>query len=338
MPLKSVSFDRHLTVIDVAALLEGRLSLEEREALLRHVGGCARCSAWLAEAYGVAAAGEALPPVAFYHPLERFLAPLRRVRPWPVWVWHLLLQALIPVLWVLVVDVREVPHLESPFWTFAPWPSSLLMTTYLLWQQGWFRRFARQMWEAGIPALEVELLLRRHLAPVQGWPYGGGWLFVGLGVLMTLSNALLMPAAAWKTTLVVGLIGLYGAVVTMAMYWSWGWGGWWWYGVAKVLTSYQEQARSLLPQARGQALTWLLVASVSMMWHLAVYVHLTRVHLALRLYGVIITFLLFSLWSGYVVLERALVYEGRGSIHRGWALLRVGVALLFTLVPIGVMV
>ncbi len=326
----------HLTPLEIAALVEGGLSPERRRPLLKHVATCTDCSAWLAETHAALKVGDSLPPLLFYHPLEQALSPLRRFIPWPIWVWHLVFQSLIPVLWVLAVDVRTIPHMRSPFWVFAPWPVSLLMTSYLMWSQGWFRRFGVRLWRSGVPAGVVDALMKRHLAPLQGRGYGGGKLFLGLGILVTLTNAYLMPPSSWRDGVIVGIIGLYGAVVTMAMYWSWGWAGWWWYGVVKVLGSYREQAEPLWSQARAQALVWLLIASVSMVWHLAVYVHLEGVYPALRVYGVIVTFLLLSLWYGYALLEQVLLGQHRAASGKWQALVRITIALLITLVPIGV--
>ena len=311
----------HLGPIEIATLLEGRLSLEERRALVRHVASCDECSRWLVETHAFLIANDALPPPRLYHPLERFLSPLRRVIPWPIWVWHMLLHALVPFLWLALIDVSKIAHLQTPFWTLAPWPASLLMTTYFLWLQGWFRSFVDSLWEAGIPQSEIEHMVHGHLSPLRGWGEQSKWWFWGLGVLVTLTNTVLMPPADWQAGAVVGLTGLYSITVTMAMYWGWGWSGWWWYGVARLVRRYPKRTEHLLGKARRQALTWLLVAALSMFWHLATAIHLEGTYPAMRVYGAIITILLGSLWLGYAFLEREMARENRTSSRRKCACL-----------------
>ncbi len=334
MPLGSEIQGHHLRALDISLLLEGRLPLEQRRADLHHLAACPQCSTWVVETWHILVASDRLPPPTFYHPIEHFLAPLRTLFPWPLWKWHFLIHLLTPFLWILCIDVRALPHLVSPFWTLAPWPASLLMTTYFLWMQEWNRTFIRDLWKAGIPTADIQTLLHRYWLPLQGRAHGGGRLFLGLALLVTFLNTLLIPPKSWKAGGVVGVTGLYGLTVTIAMYWSWGWGGWWWYGVALLLLRYRDQ-NHLLRRARDQALVWLLVASGSMLWHLATAVHLTGVSLALRVYGVIIAFLLFSLWGGYAVLERSLVQEQRATGGKWQALVRVSIALLIALGPMG---
>ena len=326
----------HVEALQISALLEGHVSPEQRHALLHHLALCPQCSAWIMETWHILIASDQAPPPVFYHPIERFLAPLRAVFPWPAWQWHFWIHLFTPFLWIVCIDVRTLPHLVSPFWTLAPWPASLVMTTYFLWLQEWNRTFVRDVWRTGIPSSEIRTLLHRYWLPLQGRTYGGGWLFLGLALLTTLTNTLLIPPGSWKAGFVVGATGLYGLTVTIAMYWSWGWGGWWWHGVASLFRRYPEQGRVLLPQARDQALIWLLVASGSMLWHLSVAVHLAGTYRALRLYGVMITFLLCSLWGGYVMLEQSLLRSHRAAGGEWQALVRIAVALLMALIPVGV--
>lgn len=77
---------RHLEPIEIVALLEGRLSFEERSTLLAHVTTCAVCSTWLAETHAALQVNDSLPQGLFYHPFEQFLSLFRRLIPWPTWV------------------------------------------------------------------------------------------------------------------------------------------------------------------------------------------------------------------------------------------------------------
>ena len=323
----------HPTDMQLAGFLEGRLEPWEQARVARHLGSCPDCARTVAEMHRLLIASDALPPVRLIHPIERFLAHFRRLVPLPPWGWHAIIHGLTPFLWLALVNPQDLPHLHSASWTIFPWPISVLMTTHFLWLQSWFRAFGQRLWEAGMPRKEVDAFLKTYLAPLQGYGFGGGWFFVGLGLFFTLSNTILLPPRRWQAGVIVAVTGLYGLTVTLAMYWGWMWSGRWWYGIVKLARQYLPD--DLLADARKQALIELLVASGTAVAQLILLVHLEGLQLALRVYGTMLTFVFLSLWLGYASLEReAWRRSGHAHFDPVLPLLRLSGALALSLVPI----
>ena len=323
----------HPDAMQLASFLEGWLESWEQARVARHLGSCPDCTRTVAEMRRLLVASDALPPVRLFHPIERFLAPLRRLAPLPVWGWHAIIHGLTPFLWLLLVDPSDLPQLGTPSWTLAMVPASVLMTTHFLWMQSWFRSFGQRLWDAGMPREKVDAFLETYLAPLQGYGFGGGWFFAGFGLLFTLSNALLFPPQRWQPGVIVAVTGLYGLTVTLAMYWGWAWSGRWWYGIAKL--SRQHLPDDLLADARKQALIELLVASGTLIWQLAIDLHLQGLQTALRVYGTMMTGVLLSLWLGYALLEREVWRRsGRPQLNLAWPVLRVSGGLAMSMFPL----
>jgi len=332
-PFASQNPAPHFSPLLLAGALEGRLRSWEQKAALEHLARCPECAYGLAETRRLLAANNALPPAAMLHPLEHLLAPLQRLIPMPVWAWHALIHGLTPFLWLLLVDPSALPNLQSPFWTLIIWPATMLMTTYFLWQQSWFRRFGQQLWEAGAHTEDAETLLHDHLEPLQGWRFGGGRLFFVLATLVTALNTILIPSTRWQAAAVVAVTGFYGLTVTIAMYWSWGWNAWWWLGALRF-SKQNPVPTEMLFHARRQALEALLVASIAMIWHLIIALQMEGVHRALRVYAGVITLLLLSLWMGYVLLEKEVTQQQHRPFLTLRPLLRLSGSLALALLPL----
>jgi len=224
--LRSVN---HLSEATLAAAVEGTLTPWERRRVLRHLAACPQCAAEWAALHRLLREANLLPPMPLRHPLEQALDWLGLIAPLPVWVWHALLFALTPLLWIALVDVASVPYL-SVRRTLEVWPAALLMTTHFIWLQSRLRQSMGGLWEAGVPADEVDAFQRRYLWVFQGRRLGGGWFFFGLALVATVINWLLMPAPPFWEGLKVAVIGFYALMVTAAMYWGWLWGGRLWWG------------------------------------------------------------------------------------------------------------
>ena len=334
IPRKSITTSRHLTPLTLARLLEGGLEPWEQKAARAHLAQCPACAHALAETRRLLVTNHALPPATFHHPIERVLAPLRRLIPWPAWAWHALIHSAVPLLWLLLIDPRDLPQLESPIWTLLLWPASLLLTTHFLWQQSWFRNFGHQLWNAGAGREEVESLFRSRLAPLQGWSLGGNKLFFAIAMVVSILNAVLIPPRWWAAGVLFPTIGFYSLMVTASMYWSWGWSGRWWWGVIRLLRRYPDIAPEFLPKARQHAQIWLLIASVSMLWQLYTNLQALGMHPTIRLYGSILSLLLLSLWIGYALLERELMRGAARPFLNIRPALRLGGALLMALAPL----
>lgn len=128
-----------------------------------------------------------------------------------------------------LVDVASVPYL-SVRRTLEVWPAALLMTTHFIRLQSRLRQLMVGLWKAGVPAEEVDAFQQRYLWVFQGRRLGGGWLFLGLALMATVINWLLMPAPPLWEGLKVAVIGFYALMVTAAMYWGWLWGRRLWWG------------------------------------------------------------------------------------------------------------
>ena len=319
----------HLTDEVLAASVEGNLRPAEQHRVDRHLATCPACLERPAALHALLAEAGLLPPALSHHPLERALARLQRIAPWPVWAWHALLFGVTPLLWLVAVDLTAIPWRRSVVGALAAWPAALLMTTHFLWLQPRLRTLLHNLWEAGTPEAEVTAFAHRTLAPLQGWGWGGGWLFVLLTVGGSAFNQLSMHAVPWEW-LKEALLGFYAGLATAAMYWGWLWGGRLWWALARL----EGATPALLNRARRLALGWVVVAGGSMGWHLLLAVHILGRSPGLRVWSVLIGLILLSLWSGYAALELRLVRR-RGGSFRAWPVaVRLGGTLLLVVVSV----
>lgn len=100
----------HLSETMIATAVEGNLAPWERRRVLRHLAICPRCMAEWAQGHRLLQEAGMLPPMPLYHPLERALGWLGLLAPLPPWVWHAILVALTPLLWIASVDTTAIPH------------------------------------------------------------------------------------------------------------------------------------------------------------------------------------------------------------------------------------
>ncbi|MBN1139864.1 MAG: zf-HC2 domain-containing protein [Anaerolineae bacterium] len=337
--------NEHMTELEIATYLEGRLSPWQRRQVERHLAHCSACgreigeiSRWLREA-------DLLPPRALFHPLELWLLSLVSWRRGlglskPQVLLHVLFFALTPLLWLALVDVAAIPHLQSPILTLAPWPAALLMTGHFVWLQPKLRQLIAELWQAGAPYQDVEAFQERFLVPLYGWRWGGMWLFLGLGLATTLANWVIIPPDSTWEGIKRDVLGLYAVVATMAMYWGWLWGGRLWCGLARL---WQHEPalvnHPVSAHARRLASAWVGVAGGSMAWHLAITTQMTSVRPAHQVWGALISLALLSLWSGYAALEWR-VGQGRpSSLSWGWLpASRLLVTAILAVLPFGVVV
>jgi hypothetical protein len=298
--LRSVN---HLSEATLSAAVEGNLAPWERRRVLRHLAACPQCTEEWATLHAILREENLLPPTPLRHPLEQALGWPSLIAPLPAWAWHLILFALTPLAWIALVDVATVPYL-SVRRTLEVWPAALLMTTHFIWLQSRLRELMVNLWQAGVPADEVDAFQRRYSAVFQGRRLGGGWFFVGLALLGTLINWLLFPAQVPWEEAKAELIGFYALVVTAAMYWGWLWGGRLLWGLAGLWRRYPALTEQPIARwSRHLGMGWVAVAAGSMAWHLAFAVGVPEIESAMRVWGTIIFLVLLSLWSGYAVLE-----------------------------------
>ena len=318
----------HLSDEMLAAAVEGRLTPWERRRVLRHLAACPRCAAAWAALHGMLQRAGMMPPTLLEHPLEQALGWLRAIAPLPAWAWHLLLFGLVPLAWLAAVDAEALPRLGVFRYTLRAWPAAWLMTTHFLWLQPRLRELMESLWAAGLPAEQVEAFQRRHLAILQGRGVGGVWLFLGLALAANLGNWWLAPPAqAWEG-LKAYIIGLYPSWVTVAMYWGWLWGGWLWWGLGRLAQEAPRlRAHPALARGRRLAVGWVVVASVSMLWHLLLTPAAPEIHQAVRAWGTLISSVLLALWGGYAALEWRLAPRPLLQRGNGWLAARLALTL-----------
>ncbi len=308
---------KHLSEATLAAAVEGNLAPWERRRVLRHLAACPQCTEEWAALHAMLQEANLLPPMPLRHPLEQVLEWLDRIASLPAWAWHLILFTLTPLAWIATADVSSIPYLQTVRHTLEPWPAALLMTTHFIWLQSRLRELMVSLWQAGVPADEVDAFQCRYLAVLQGRRLGGGWFLFGLALLGSLGNWLLFPTQLSWDRLKVELIGFYALVVTAATYWGWLWGGRMLWGLAGLWQRYpmlveQPIAREL----RRLAVGWVAVAAGSMAWHLAVEAGVREAQMAIQVWGAVIFLVLLALWIGYAVLEWRLA---RRPVELSWA-------------------
>lgn len=301
----------HLSEATLAAAVEGNLAPWERRRVLRHLASCPQCTQEWAALHALLREANLLPPMPLRHPLEQALDWLGLIAPLPAWAWHALLFALTPLAWIALVDVASVPSL-SVRRTLEVWPAALLMTTHFIWLQSRLRHLMVGLWEAGVPADEVDAFQRRYLFVFQGRRMGGGWFFLGVALVATVMNWLLMPASPPWEGLKVAVIGFYALIVTAAMYWGWLWGGRLLWGLASLWQRHPLLAEQPISAwVRCLAGGWVAVAAGSMAWHLAVEAGVPETRTAIQAWAAVIFPVLLALWGGYAVLEWRLARRPR---------------------------
>ncbi|MGQ9490635.1 MAG: zf-HC2 domain-containing protein [Anaerolineae bacterium] len=318
----------HLSDETLAAAVEGRLTPKERRRVLRHLAACPRCAEAWAALHALAQHAGTLPPAPLEHPLEQALGWLRAIAPFPAWAWHLLLFGLVPLAWLAAVDAEALPKLGVFRYTLQAWPAAWLMTTHFLWLQSRLRELMEGLWAAGLPAEQVEAFQRRYLAILQGQGVGGIWLFLGLALVASLGNWWLAPPAQVGEGLKAYGIGFYALWATAAMYWGWVWGGRLWWGLGRLVQAHPRlRDHPVLARGRRLAAGWVVVAGVSMLWHLLLSMAAPEIHGAARAWGALISLVLLSLWGGYAALEWQLAPRPLLQRGNGWLVARLALTL-----------
>lgn len=312
----------------IAAAVEGRLSPWERRQVLRRLAKSPGAIEAYAALHSMLRQAGMLPPAPLIHPLEQALGWLRVIAPLPVWAWHLLLFGLVPLAWLAAVDAEVLPELGVFRYTLQAWPAAWLMTTHFLWLQPRLRELMEGLWAAGLPAEQVEAFQRRYLAILQGQGVGGIWLFLGLALAMNLGNWWLAPPAQVGEGLKAYGIGLYALWVTAAMYWGWLWGGRLWWGMGRLVQEAPWlKAHPVLARSRRLAAGWVVIASVSMLWHLLMTPGAPEVHRALQAWGSLVSLVLLMLWGGYAALEWQVAPRPLRQRGNGWLVARLALTL-----------
>ncbi len=308
----------HPTAIQLAGFLEGRLEPWEQARVARHLGSCPDCARTVGEMHRLLAASDALPPARLRHPIERFLAPLRRLAPLPVWGWHAIWMVLIFVGWFALLDPTQIFWLRSPVYMGLSFISVIIVTTHFLSLQQKFRDMPQTMWDEGVPAEEIDVFQARYMAPLLGYFPNraraffiqGGWVFIGISLAITLWNHVRFAHAqpgmgdSWGGV----VIGFYNVVAMTSVEWAWGWGGRYLAGLARLLRDHRARlSPELLARARTLGFEWTLVSSVSMAWYLLAAIITGQAREpGLPILAIIVTALLLSLWGGYLTLETLL--------------------------------
>lgn len=320
----------HLSETMIAAAVEGDLAPWERRRVVRHLAACPRCAGEWAALHALLRQTERIAPTPLHHPLEKALGWLGRLAPLPPWAWHAILFALTPLLWLALVEATVPPIWGVLPYTLRAWPAAWLMTTHFLWLQPQLRGMIKGLWEAGVDVEEVEAFQRRFLAVLQGRGWGSGWLFLGLALGGTAVNWLLVPPDGMWEGGKIAVIGFYALLATAAMYWGWLWGGRLWWGLVQMdRQRVLLKRRSVLARARRLAGGWILVAGGSMLWHLVLSFGAPEIRPAVRVWGILLSLVLLSLWSGYAALEWRLARRPMVQRRNGWLVVRLTTTLAF---------
>jgi len=310
--------ESHPNDLQLAGFLEGRLEPWEQASVTRHLQSCPDCTRTVTEMHRLLALADALPPVRLQAPLERFLAPLRRLIPLPTWAWHVILMVLIFVGWFTVIDPTRVIWLQNPVYEGLSFISVIVVTTHFLMLQEKFRSIHESMWEEGVPVEEVDAFQIRYMAPLLGYFPNktrlfflqGGWIFIWISLAMVLWNHVRFAHAqpgmgdSWGGV----VIGFYNLVAITSVEWAWLWGGRYFAGLAHLLHDHRSQlSPELLARARMLGFGWTVVSSVSMAWYLLAAIITGQAREpGVPLLALIVTALLLSLWIGYLTLEMLL--------------------------------
>ena len=302
--------------LQLAAFLEGRLEYEARGQIMKHLAVCPFCVRRLGDMHRLLTATENLPPLRMEHPIERFLAPLRRALPLPLWGWNGILMTLTLVAWFTLLDYELVVWLQNPLHMGLSFTAIIFITTYFIWFQKKFRGLHKVLWEEGVSREDIERFQTRYLAPLYGYfptfshkkfLIEGVWLFLFLAVLINIINAFrftLLPGSEWDYLAGV-IIGMYNVTVMASVQWGWLWGGRYFIGLSRLLQSQRHHiSEQILFRARMMGFAWVVVSTVTMMWYLiAAIISGQANETGTSFWVAIVTFQLMVLWIGYLYLE-----------------------------------
>ena len=275
--------DGHLTDLELAAYLEGRLEPWQRRRAERHLAACPVCTEAVGKTFRLLRESGELPPPALYHPLEQWLRELGRWLPWPPWAWHAVLSGLIPLLWWLLGLPAQVPWLQDFRYQVIAWLGSWVLTTYFIYLQSRLRRFHDLLWRAGVPLAQIETFQTRYLAPLQGWlrfPWpgkgrrhlvlpAGGTLLVAALLMEGLNQCVQSGPRYTLPDIAARLIGFYMMLATTATAWGGLWGARYFVGLGQFLWQQPlpAEAREPVREAVRQIVHHsIIVAGVCVTW------------------------------------------------------------------------
>ena len=161
--------NEHLSEAQIAEYLEGCLTGWDRRAVERHLSSCLVCAEEVGEAFHWLRSQDLLPPRPLYHPIESGLSWLQRLAPLPVWFWHAIVSALIPLSWWLLDLPRQLAWMPNFRYQMVAWLATWVLTIHFVYLQSQLRRFHRLLWASSIELGRIETWQDRYLAPLQGW-------------------------------------------------------------------------------------------------------------------------------------------------------------------------
>lgn len=316
----------HISAEQMAAYIDGTLSEAEQQAVEQHLGGCPLCDREAGNIIGVLAEVNALSPTTLDHPLESLVRPLQRLELLPAWAWNVLLVLFSYLAWTLALSAMRT----QDWLGLLLLPGLLLLTGQFIWLQPRLRGVVYGLWQGR--AAEKDLArFDRRLKWLQGWSLGGLWFLAGLGLLFHLTFLPELWSAPWEWVK-QALTGFYVTVVLGAVYWGWAWGGVLWHTLADMLRVQPDiQNLPVVAHARRLALSWVVVASLSLAW---VFFFQENHQPVVCLWEGLAALALLILWTGYIRLELRLSRLERRS---GVRLARVLLALALLLVPLGLL-
>jgi predicted anti-sigma-YlaC factor YlaD len=321
----------HLGDEVVAAYLEGNTEPDERLRLAEHLAECSYCCHRLIDTYGFLVEADLLPPNAYVHPLERPLAALRQAVPVPKRNWPFLLLVTITVAtitwaWLLMLNVGTLSQRSLGVHRELGWLASVVLVVHLLLVQPELRWLITRLWWDGVPQASVSRL-NTLFAWHQGWPLGGGWLFVILAAGMSTINLIFIPNASGRS--LAGIASFLSNMALAVLFWGWFWAGLFCCKIATIMNRTAEfGARThqsmphapalqeqyfVLEKARWLALQWVVLASFFVSWRWGYAKSDLESGVALRFWAPALMAVLVVLWLGYAYLELGIIHLSRKS-------------------------